>query len=210
MLPAPTFAEVERTLLARRTPIIGLLFAPPFTETGSEMLVPRLGYLDERSGRHIHFFCAGYGGYHFAEDQQPVTEMRYENGVVIPWGFSPRKYAQFVDELEQRTRWKMRGEAELIVVGGNLDFRDTVVFDIEAMVADGAVRTAGRLLEAVISFARTLGDNATPYRISDRKGVALLGDTAASAILELVPQSARELWTRGRHYVTRNLHKDVA
>src|ERR1051325_54207 len=210
MLPAPTFDEIERMPLENRTPVMGLLFAPPFTKTGKEMLIPRLGYLDERSGRHTHFFCAGYGGYRFAEDQQHITDMRYDNGVVIPWGFSDRKYAQFVDELEQHTSWKMRGEAELILVGGNLDFRDTLVFDVEAMVADGAIRSAGRLFEAVISFAKALGDRATPASISDRKGLSLLGDAAATAILELVPNAARELWTRGRYYATRDLHKRVA
>ncbi len=75
--------------------MIGILFAPPYTRVGSQSIVPRLGYLDERTGPHFHCFCAGYGGHHFADDAKDIGVMRYKNGVVIPWGFSQRQFAAF-------------------------------------------------------------------------------------------------------------------
>ena len=63
MLPAPSLTDVRQVLDFKKTPIVALLFAPPYTPVASERVVPRLGYLDARTGQSVHFFCAGYGGY---------------------------------------------------------------------------------------------------------------------------------------------------
>src|SRR5437867_1147511 len=141
MFPAPSIEEMRRTLEQHRTDIIGLLFAPPYTRVGKENIAPRLGYLDGRSGQHIHFFCAGYGGYGFAEDLVPIGDMRYDNGVVIPWGFSQRKFVSFVNELEGCTSWQYSGESDLILTTPDLAFDDCILFDIDSMLKDGAVDT---------------------------------------------------------------------
>jgi len=205
MYPSPSFEVMRHTLTEHRTDIIGLLFAPPYTDVGKENLAPRLGYLDGRSGQHIHFFCAGYGGYGFADDLVPVGEMRYENGVVIPWGFSQRKFVSFVDELEGATSWKYSGESDLILTYPDLAFDECVVFDIDAMVKDGAIDSPARLFEAIIEYARDLKEKASAGGFSDRKGVGLLGDAAMEGILTIIPEPLRKLWKRGLHYRTRNL-----
>ena len=71
--------------------------------------------------------------------------MTYEAGTVIPWGFSQRKFADFVDEFERLTKWKYSGETDLILIEPNLDFADTVVYDVEAMQRDGAISNAASL-----------------------------------------------------------------
>ena len=63
MLAAPSLEELRATLNQKKTAVIGILFAPPYTRVAGEKIAPRLGYLDERSGEHIHFFCAGYGSW---------------------------------------------------------------------------------------------------------------------------------------------------
>lgn len=191
--------------MEHRTDIIGLLFAPPFTDVGKENLAPRLGYLDGRSGQHIHFFCAGYGGYRFADDLVPIGAMHYDNGVVIPWGFSQRKFVSFVNELEGMTSWKYSGESDLILADPDLAFDDCVVFDIEAMVKDGAIDNPARLFEASIRYARHKKEIASAGDFSDRKGVGLLGDAAMEGILTMIPAPLRNLWKRGLHYRARNL-----
>jgi hypothetical protein len=205
MYPAPSIEVMRRTLAAHRTDIIGLLFAPPYTDVGKENLAPRLGYLDGRSGQHIHFFCAGYGGYAFADDLQTIGELRYDNGVVIPWGFSQRKFLTFVNELEDATSWKYSGESDLILADPDLAFDDCIVFDIETMVKDGAIDSPARLFEAIIKYARDKKETASAGGFSDRKGVGLLGDAAMEGILTMIPSPLRKLWKRGLHYRTRNL-----
>jgi hypothetical protein len=141
MLPIPSLDELRQPLQQKRTPVIGILFAPPYTKVGSERIVPRPGYLNARTAEYIHFFCAGYGGYHFADDARDIGEVSYEDGTVIPWGFSERKFAEFVNDMEASTSWKYSGEADLILVEPDLEFTDVIVFDIEAMVKMGLLIT---------------------------------------------------------------------
>lgn len=207
MYPAPSLEEMKRILQQHRTDIIGVLFAPPYTRVGRENIAPRLGYLDGRTGQHIHFFCAGYGGYGFADDIVPVGDMRYDNGVVIPWGFSQRKFVGFLSEIEGSTRWQYSGESDLILAQPDLTFDDCIVFDIEAMLKDGAIDQPSRLFEAIIKYARDKKEAASVAGLSDNKGVGLLGEAAAEGILALVPKPLRDLWKRGLHYRTRDLSK---
>ena len=207
MLPAPSFEELRRTLEEKPAAIIGILFAPPYTNVASEKIAPRLGYMDERAGRYIHFFFAGYGGYRFAEDQKPMMEMRYENGVVIPWGFSQRKFAAFINEFQEITSWRYSGEADLIVAPPDLEFRDCIVYDIESMLRDGAVDTPFRLFEAVFTFARSKDGRGCVAQLSDKQGIDIFAEAAANAILSLVPKAFQVLWKKGLHYRTRNLSR---
>lgn len=207
MYPAPSLKVMRRTLAEHRTEIIGLLFAPPYTEVGGEVLAPRLGYLDGRSGEHIHFFCAGYGGYNFAADLEPITSMSYENGVVIPWGFSQRMFVKFVDELESETVWQYSGEADLLLTSADLTFQDCILFDIEAMLKDKVVDSPSRLFESIIRYARQRNDEASAIDLSDRTGVRLLGDAAMEGILNLIPKPLSSLWKNGVHYRIRNLSR---
>lgn len=185
--------------------MIGILFAPPCTKVASERIVPRLGYLNARTAEHIHFFCAGYGGYGFAEGAKPIGEVRYNDGVVIPWGFSQRKFAEFVNDMEATTSWKYSGEADLILVGPHLEFSDAIVYDIEAMLKDGAIDNPARLFEAIIAFARSRGVEASTYELSDKEGVRTFGEAAAEAIIDVLPKPLQKLWNRGVHYRVQNL-----
>ena len=205
MLPAPSVEEMRRTLEHKPAGIIGILFAPPYTKVASEKIAPRLGYLDERAGKYIHFFCAGYGGYGFAQDQEPIKEMRYNNGVVIPWGFSQRKFAEFINEFQEITSWRYSGEADLIVAPPDMKFKDCIVYDIESMIRDGAIDTPSRIFEAVITYARSSNGQNSIADLSDKHGVGVFSEAAANSILALVPKPFQGLWKKGLHYRTRNL-----
>ena len=64
-----------------------ILLAPPFTRVGKENIVPRVGYLDARSGSDVHFYCAGYGGYwdpSRVRDMQKLDVFTYRDGTEIP------------------------------------------------------------------------------------------------------------------------------
>jgi hypothetical protein len=190
--------------------MIGILFAPPYTTIGSEKVVPKLGYLNTRTAAYIHFFCAGYGGYHFADDATAVGEVTYDDGVMIPWGFSQNKFAEFVNDMEASTSWKYSGEVDLILVDPDLEFTEAIVLDIEAMVKDGTVDHPSRLFEAVIAFARARGQEASTHALSDRQGVRIFGDAAVKAILELLPTPFQGLWKRGVHYRIQSLARAYA
>jgi hypothetical protein len=206
MYPAPSFAVMRERIQENPTPIIGIIFAEPHKAPAREHLIPRLDYLNARSRDSMHFFCAGYGGYGFADDKEPVGDEKYGD-MVIPWGFSQTKYGSFIEEMENATTWKATGDTELILTEPDLQFTNCIKFDVEKMVKDETVLSFSRLLESVMRYARETKSSNPVADLSDRKGVALLGEAAADGILEFIPEPVRYLWRHGKHYCTCDLSR---
>jgi hypothetical protein len=210
MLPAPTVQDVLQHRSSSPTVLCCVVFAPPFTKVGKEGVVPRIGYLNDRSGRHVHFYCAGYGGYWHTNDvpdMVTIGDVRYDDGTVIPWAFSQRQFSSFVDGFEGMTKWRYSGEADLILLSPQVDFADCVTYDIEAMIADKAVRSASQLFEAIIQYARSHSKGASAFDFSDRAGARLFADEAGAAVLECLPKPLQNLWKKGQHYAVRDISK---
>jgi len=153
--------------------------------------VPRLGYLNARTAEHIHLFCAGYEGYGHSEDAERIGDVSYDNGIVIPWWFSQRRFAEFVNDMEASTSWRYSGEADLILVSPDLQFTEAIVYDLEAMIRDGALDSPAHLFEAIISFARSRGEDASTWELSDKQGLQTFGEVTAEAIVDLLPKPLR-------------------
>ena len=105
MLPAPEFANVLKHRSLGYNPLCAILLAPLFTRVGEEDIIPRIGYLNDRTARNIHFYCAGYGGYwnyNTVPDMEEIGDVHYENNIVIPWAFSQSRFASFVDAMERK------------------------------------------------------------------------------------------------------------
>lgn len=215
VLFAPSLNELRRTLREKPAALIGILFAPPYTKIASETIVPRIGYLDARSAHYMHFFCAGFFGYGHPKDEQRICTTVYPDTTKIPWSFDERQFAAFVEELEHVTSWKYSGECDLILVepkfkfSGNepeIAYSQAILFNIDAMLRDGAIESAAQLFEAVMRFARER-ESATLEGLRDRQGLRLLGETAAETIVDLLPRPARKVWKRGLHYRVQNLDR---
>jgi hypothetical protein len=215
MLHAPTLEHISETLHRDPVPIVGVLFAPPFTKMASERTIPRLGYLNSRTAKYIHFFCAGYCGYNNRPSVQQLGDIRYDDGTVIPWGFCQRYFAEFVNGMERNTSWRYSGEADLILVepeygfadrAPRLRFDEAIVFDIESMVKDGSLDHPSRLFEAIIGYARSHESGSTED-FSNRRGARVIGEAAAEAILDSLPKLAGRVLKRGMHYRVQNLQQ---
>lgn len=215
MLPAPKFDNISQTLQNDPVSLVGLLFAPLFTKVGGEGIIPRLGYLNSRTGKSMHFFCAGYSGYNHDPGAQQLGDVRYEDGVKIPWAFSEADFAEFVDEMEHQTSWTYSGEADLILVEPEfgfsgqpptLRFDQAMVFDIDAMINDGTLDHSSRLFEAIIRYARTLS-NPSASDFSNRRGARIIGEAAFDAIVSWLPDFAGTVLRRGLHYRVRSIER---
>ena len=209
MLEAPTFDHV----LAHRNRKDGaaccILLAPRFTKVGQEDVIPRLGYLDHRSAEHVHFYCAGYGGYgnhQIVPDMEEIGPVKYANGVVIPWWFSQRLFGGFVDDFERATSWKYSGDAELVMLGPEVNFSQSLIFYFREMIRDGAIASSAELFEAIIQYSRGAKGNPSAYDFSDVQGSRELGKGALHAVLSVLPKPARGIWEKGRHYAVRDIH----
>jgi hypothetical protein len=210
MLAAPTLDDV----LAHRDRTDGaaccIVIAPLFSEVGREEVVPRIGYLDHRSGERVHFYCAGYGGYWNepdVPDKQDIGKVKYSNSTMIPWAFSQRLFGAFVDRLEESTTWEYKGNAELILMGPAVDFSKAMILEIGSMVKDGGIDGSAEVFEAIIRYCRTASGKPSAYDFSDLQGMRAVGTGAAESLLALLPAPVRGIWQRGRHYAIRDLRK---
>lgn len=209
MLEAPTFQHILAHRTRKDDAVCCILLAPKFTKIGQEEIIPRINYLDHRSAEHVHFYCAGYGAYGDRQripDMEKIGSVRYPNGVVIPWWFSQREFGCFVNDLECATKWKYSGDAELIMLGPDVNFSQCLIFYFHKMICDGAIESVSELFEAIIQYSRCVKGNASAYDFSDIEGLKKFSNEALQAILSILPKPARAIWEKGRHYAIRNIH----
>lgn len=135
-----------------------------------------------------------------------VANGRLKDGTGVPWAFSQKMFAQFIDELESKTKWKYSGEAEIIVLSPDIDFSDCVVFNIEKMIKDRAIDRISELFESLIQYARLEGSSQSAHGYSEARAPKIFGDAVLGALLE-GPKALGKTWKEGRHYATRNLCK---
>lgn len=203
MIQAPTLEIVRSHEEDHPNALCCILFAPIFSITGRDGVIPRIAYLDNRSGENIHFYCVGYGGYW---NKDKVPDMQAIGRVdKIPWAFSQSQFSAFVNELESETTWKYSGETEMIVLDPTLNFEDCVVFDLDRMTEDRAIDRPSEIFESLIQYSRNKKAQ-TAWDFSDRKAPNLFG----TAILGALTEGAKAFgntWKAGRHYATRSIKK---
>ena len=198
MIPAPQLCDLSEHKEKHPSALCSILFAPLFSSVGREGVVPRLTYLDVRSGPYIHFYCAGYMQGR-RKDRFPDMEI---GDLPPPWSFSQTKFANFVDELQGATTWTYSGEADLILLNRQVDFDECVTFNIEQMKKDEAIGGSSELFEAIIRYAQN-DPQGNPSDFSDRQFPATFG----SALIAALPDYLKVGWKVGRHYAIRSLAK---
>jgi hypothetical protein len=218
VIPAPTLKIVAKELVQRPVPVIALLFAPPETAVGKERIVPRIGYLDERTADYVHFFCAGYSGF---GSEMDVTDARQvtADGDRPQWFFSQRAFGRFINEIEGRWNWKYSGESDLLLLepryhvsdrDPEIDLSEVLDLKLEKLARDGAIDHASSLLESIIRFARTRrldGLDGGTSRFSDREALRIGGRAMLGAILRSLPKSVQQLWREGQHFRVQDLRR---
>jgi hypothetical protein len=208
MLEAPKLEHVLAHSQRKDGAACCIVLAPPFSKIGKDEVMPRIGYLNYRSAHHIHFYCAGYGGYwdpsHFP-DMQDLGKVKYENGTMIPWAFSQTLFGEFVSQLESVTTWRYSGNAELILLDPKVDFSNALVLDMDAMIRDGGIGHSAELFEAIIRYCREYGKNSSAYHFSDLQGSKEAGKATLESLITLLPKPVQGLWKTGHHYAIKNI-----
>ena len=203
MLEAPTLQAVKEHIKAHPNAICCILFAPKFSQLGFDGIISRIGYLDERTGQDIHFYCAGYGGYwnkDIVPDMKDIGIGKYERGTKIPLAFSEILFAKFVDEMETETSWRYSGGAEIIVLNPKTGFSNCIIFKLDAMMKDEIINYPGELFEALIQHARSCKE-IDKFSLNGISKVS--GEETVNAILSLLPKPFENLWNiwkKGKHY----------
>ncbi len=210
MLEAPTINDVLKHIKREGNPLCCILFAPVFDKFASDQIVPRIGYLDYRTSENIHFYLPGYYGYGYEgtyyPDGQPLGEVRHEGGAVIPWYFSQRKFAEFIDDMERQTSWRYSGGSELIILNEKADFSNAIIFKVDNMLRDKMIMNLNSLFEALIQHSRSSSNTIEHFSLNGIGKNA--GQAFVNGIMESLPKglkSLSDIWIKGRHYALESI-----
>jgi hypothetical protein len=190
--------------------MVGLLFAPPETRLAREEIIPGLPYFHYRSGDHIDFFCAGYRRY--GPDLEPGEKAVSED--TPPWIFNLWMYDEFRRQIQQLSRWRYSGEADLLLMNArfndisktaSLDFTSAIACDLDRMMKDGAIQGARRFFEDIFHFAETVQTLDPTWGFSDEQGLRTAGSALKRVVLSLLPKHLGDDYRRAEHFAVRDI-----
>jgi hypothetical protein len=144
VLAAPTLADVLRRAEVYGSPhplrdrLVSIVFAEPASLVISDLETNR-EFWDEMTGESWDLFFAGYYPYGSHGDARPIQVDRRPRREGA-WQFSPRRFSQFLDEVEDsiahsqpRPSWRFSGTADLVsfmVYGGDPDWASLRTVDL--------------------------------------------------------------------------------
>jgi hypothetical protein len=192
--------------------MVGLLFAKPPSALACSEVIPNLPYFHHRAGRHIHFFCVGYGAY-WAPGGVPDAQTVVTIGNT-DWQYSDRLFNEFRAELEDTTAWQYSGGTELVLTNAtwdaahrsaDLDFRSSLAMNLEQAIADGAIPDVARWFERIFRFAEDSRDDDPTWGFGVSAGLVVARSGLASAILSLLPGTFGSEARKLPHFVVTDL-----
>ena len=114
---------------------------------------------------------------------------------------------EFINALEEISRWKYSGESELLLIpyhDGKLDFSSVAVFCLDAMLKDEAISSVSRF---ITELSRSVRRNNGVKSIA-AKGVAKCVTKAiAQEMIDIFLKNVSKALKRGRHYVCKDFSR---
>jgi hypothetical protein len=207
--PVSRNAMAEINKKVKRHNFIGVMFCNPNTTFCKNEILLHLNYFHHRSGKHINFFCCGYGA-HWPEglyqDQQVVASI---GGTA--WSYSDQALVSVLCEFEKDTKWRYSGENELLlldvspsIIDDKLNINSAIVCNLETMNRDKAFTSVRSFFEDIIRYSAT-NKNANGWQFSDRKGGEAAKSYLKEAVLSLLPKTLQETYKKAENYAVRQI-----
>ena len=179
---------------------LGILLTRPTSKAGKD-IVETLPYYHHRSGKSINFYLPGYGAYWYDvyPDKENVTMIGD-----VQWSFSNQKYVEFIEALEEHSKWKYSGESELLLIeytNGKLDYSNVLRFHLDEMLRDEAIPSINVFFENIFRYA---SQQKSLTQLSDITGLKTVGQVTMDCILGELPKLFSGALKKGRHYLTYN------
>ncbi|MFA5321762.1 MAG: hypothetical protein WC373_03745 [Smithella sp.] len=206
--PVSSNAMAEINKKVKRHTFIGVMFCNPNTTFCKNEILSRLNYFHHRSGKHINFFCCGYGAYWpegLYKDQQPAASI---DGTA--WCYSDEALVSVLSEFENNTKWHYSGENELLLldvspsIDDKLNINSAIVCNLETMNRDQAFTSVRSFFEDIIRYAST-DKNVNGWQFSDRKGGEVAKNFLKEAILSLLPKTLQDTYKKAENYAVRQI-----
>lgn len=184
---------------------IGILITRPDLITGKSIL-NSLEYFHFRTGKTINFYLPGYGAYWPQEE--------YPDGKVVTtiddvkWSFSNKMFAQFINELEEFSKWKYSGESELLLVqlkNGNLSYENVMRFYLDNMLRDNTISSVHQFFEELFRICQKKDS------INQISNVIVLNKAkqiSKEKLIGEIPMGIGEIFTQEKYFCVRNLRKN--
>ena len=201
MIEAPNLTNVTQHRNENPYGIKAILLAPKFNKRSFDDIIQRIEYLNIRSGNTLHFYCAGYGAYQpDIHDAEKLNSNFTYNRNGIPWTFSQKQFADFVNDLEKESNWTYSGNTEIIILENSENFKNCIVLKIDEMIKDKIIDSANDIIEALIQYSRK---NNSVQKISIKEISKINSEETIKGVLSLLPKPFENLWNvlnKGKHY----------
>lgn len=182
---------------------IAILFTRPDLETGRNIL-SSLEYYHFRTGKSINFYLPGYGAYWYDTypDGRIVTEI---DGV--KWYFSNEMFVNFIEEIEQYSKFTYMGESELLLASycnGQISYKNVLIFHLDRMIKDNAISSISEFFERLFRLCR---NNETPHEISNALGWNKIKQVTSESILEKIPMGLGEVLLQEKYFCVQDMER---
>ena len=177
---------------------IGILITRPSLTTGKD-IVGELEYYHHLTGHSINFYLPGYGAYWNTEEYPEIDRTE--------WSFSSKSFVEFINALEEVSRWKYSGESELLLIpyhDGKLDFSSVAVFCLDAMLKDETISSVSRFITELSRSARL---NNEVKSIAAKGATKCVTKAIAQEMIDSFFRNVSKALKRGRHYFCKDFSR---
>ena len=184
---------------------IGILITRPDLITGKNIL-NSLEYFHFRTGKSVNFYLPGYGAYWPQKEYPDGKEVTTIDNV--KWSFSNKMFAQFINELEEFSKWKYSGESELLFVelkNGILSYENVMQFYLDNMLRDNTISSVHQFFEELFRICQKTDS------INQISNVIVLNKAkqiSKENLIGEIPMGIGKIFTQEKYFCVRNLRRN--
>ena len=122
----------------------------------------------------------------------------------VKWSFSYKAFVEFIEALEEMSKWKYSGESELLLIpyyNNNFDFSEVVVFSLDLMLNDGTISSVSSF---ITGLSRCVKNADSIVSITANGAMRSIAGAIIEGIADTIPSYISKPLGRGRHYICRN------
>lgn len=172
-----------------------ILLVRPNRSVASEDILNDIQYFHHRSSNKLDIYMPGYGAYWGEEVPDSIDVCKVGD---TKWSFSHGRFIEFIEKMENVSKWKYYGGTELILLDfqeQHISYKSVVRVKLDFALRDGAIDSVSEFIEKVI---RIFIGNINAFSASDNLTLNELGRSISQEMKERF--SLYRIFRRSRHY----------
>ena len=198
--------------------MFGIVFARPELEFVKREILPQLDYFNQRAGKTITFYFAGYLDKPIRRSTVTVVDGQR-------WSFDTKAFDEVRKYVEDKSVWKYSGGTDLILANaryimvdteyGNLrsvqiDFSSAISVELKKMLSKKAIDSVGSYFEEIFRYAERQDGLDPTWGFSDSRGIGAVISALKALALSLLPKPLRPEVERAAFSAVRDLNRRAA